>query len=343
MRHHKPNRAQRTAVSTSLPLATAAAVATLFASPAGAAPNDQPATPSTPAPVQPGTTDPEAAPQTTQPSPSQPGVQDPRDRQDEQDNTPTPSQPGVVTPEQDSGPEAQKPTRPVQPGVTPPRVAPLPVPGQPGPADPALTPREPGTPAPEGAAPQTPPPGADGAVAPDSEAPAPEMETLVQPQSWEAPRFESAPAAPVVEMEGPHAEFGASIDGGSLLPGHIANTHHFTNESGYVGTVGYRTPEGPGEAGVSVEFVDVNTVKVDAFVGGPGLADQKVGTVIDTTQLNAARAAVEQWIAAQPGGQAALDAAAQIKPPPVFPAGDFGPQTIDVAGAVTQWGGSLQY
>ncbi|WP_245550786.1 hypothetical protein [Nocardia paucivorans] len=326
-------------MSTSLPLATAAAVATLFASPAGAAPNDQP---TTPAPVQPGTTDPEAGPQTTQPSPSpsQPGIQDP---QDKQGSTPTPSQPGVVTPEQDSAPGDQKPTRPVQPGVTPPRVAPLPVPGRPDSADPALTPREQGAPAPEGSAPRAQQPGAEDAEAPDSETPDSELETLVQPPAWQAPRFESAPAAPVVEMEGPHAEFGASIDGGSLLPGHVANTHHFTNESGYVGTVGYRTPEGPGEAGVSVEFVDVNTVKVDAFVGGPGLTDQTVGTVIDTTQLNAARAAVEQWIAAQPGGQAALDAAAQIKPPPLFPAGDFGPETIDIAGATTQWGGSLQY
>src|SRR5690606_40363073 len=51
VKHRKPSRTQRAMASTSLPLATAAAVATLFASPAGAVPND-PTTPATPAPVQ---------------------------------------------------------------------------------------------------------------------------------------------------------------------------------------------------------------------------------------------------------------------------------------------------
>ncbi|SLI96013.1 Uncharacterised protein [Mycobacteroides abscessus subsp. abscessus] len=149
-----------------------------------------------------------------------------------------------------------------------------------------------------------------------------QTETLVQEPRWEAPRLEAAPAAPVVEMTGPHQEFGANVDGGAVLPGYVANTHHFSNEAGYV---------------------DVNTVKVTTYTGGEGLADNKNAFVLDTTQVNAAKAAVEQWIAAQPGGAAALEAAAQVKLPPLVPAGDLAPQTVNVAGVTTQWGGSFQY
>ncbi|MGO4614441.1 hypothetical protein AB4305_09630 [Nocardia sp. 2YAB30] len=322
--------------STSLPLATAAAVATLLAAPAGAAPNDQPTTPPTPAPAQPGVNETPSTPETTKPDPDKPeSKQDP----DKPESTPTPSQPGVTTPDSDHAmPDQKDPrlSRPTQPGVTPPRVAPLPVPGQqPGEPQAAVTPEQ-GTqpPAqPDGTQPDT--PGGDNA-----EAKQPESSTQAQPR-WQAPRMEAAPPAPVVEMTGPHAEIGANVDGGTLLPGYVANTHHFSNEAGYVGTIGYNTPTGAGEAGVSVEFVDKNTVKLTTYTGGEGLADNNTTAVFDTTQLNAAKAAVENWIREQPGGAAALEAAAQVKLP--LQSGDIAPQTVEVAGVTAQWGGSLQY
>ncbi|UGT60135.1 hypothetical protein [Nocardia asteroides] len=343
--------------STSLPLATAAAVATFFAAPAGAVPNDQPSTPATPAPVQPGTNaTPEQQPQTQQQGPTQPGTGPQSQQPQTPESKPTPSQPGVTTPEQDQAlPEKTDPklNRPTQPGVTTPRVAPLPVPGQegqPAPGQPAPGAAAPdqapgaqdqpaGTPSAPGAAPQASP-----GTAPQSggQADSAPSQTLVQPR-YEAPRVDAAPAAPVVEMTGPHAEIGAAIDGGALLPGYVANTHHFSNEAGYVGTVGYNTPTGSGEAGVSVEFVDSNTIHVSSFTGGEGLADAKSSVVLDTTQVNLAKAAVEDWIKAQPGGAAALDAAAQVKLPPIVPPGDTAPTTVDVGGVTTQWGGSLQY
>ncbi|MGK8509336.1 hypothetical protein ACRS5S_15235 [Nocardia asiatica] len=334
--------------STSLPLATAAAVATLFAAPAGAAPNDQPTTPPTPAPAQPGVNESPSTPETTQPEPNKPeSKQDPQ----KPESKPTPRQPGVTTPESDhAAPDQKDPklAKPTQPGVTPPRVAPLPVPGQQKPSDPqaavapdqaAPQPGQQATPQPEQQA--TPQQGAD---SDNAEARQPESSTLVQPQAqprWQAPRLEAAPAAPVVEMTGPHAEIGANIDGGTVLPGHVANTHHFSNEAGYVGTIGYRTPTGAGEAGVSVEFVDKNTVKLTTYTGGEGLASNNTTAVFDTTQLNQAKAAVEDWIREQPGGAAALEAAAQVKLP--LQPGDFAPQTAEVGGVTTQWGGSLQY
>lgn len=334
--------------STSLPLATAAAVATLFAAPAGAAPND-PTTPPTPAPTQPGVNESPSTPETTQPEPNKPeSKQDPQ----KPESKPTPSQPGVTTPESDhAAPDQKDPklAKPTQPGVTPPRVAPLPVPGQQKPSEPlpAVVPDQAAPqPGQQQAAPQ---PGQQttpqlGTQNDNAQARQPESSTLVQPQAqprWQAPRMEAAPAAPVVEMTGPHAEIGANIDGGTVLPGHVANTHHFSNEAGYVGTIGYRTPTGSGEAGVSVEFVDKNTVKLTTYTGGEGLAANNTTTVFDTTQLNQAKAAVEDWIREQPGGSAALDAAAQVKLP--LQPGDFAPQTVDVGGVTTQWGGSLQY
>ncbi|MEU1985327.1 hypothetical protein [Nocardia sp. NPDC019395] len=324
--------------STSLPLATAAAMA-IFASPAGAVPGDQPATPTTPAPAQPGTTPEQEGPETT---PSQPGVQN--ENGDQPGSTPTPSQPGVTTP--GPGEEGEQGlTGPTQPGVTTPRVAPLPVPGQDEKVQPAVTPDKPEgqqPPAPAKPGDQPAPPEAGG----DAQAPAPGTEALVQPQSpeWEAPRLQSAPVAPVVEMQGPHMEVGAAIDGAALAPGHFANTHHFTNESGYVGTAGFRTPTGTGEAGISVEFVDQNTINVSTFTGGNGLPDHRLDHTIDTTPVNTAKAAVEHWIAMQPGGADALKAASEIPPPPpLLPPGNYADQTINVAGVNTQWGGSLQY
>ncbi|MGV9820428.1 hypothetical protein [Nocardia xishanensis] len=343
--------------STSLPLATAAAVATLFAAPAGAVPND-PSTPTTPAPVQPGTETPQAenTPETTQPQPGKPEQTDPN----KPEAKPTPSQPGVTTPDPNQVmPDPKKDPKlaaPTQPGVTTPRVAPLPVPGQVEPVQPVVVvpgtesndpkPGQPGQTRPGGESGAQPGGDADARAAqpekPRSATPS-ESETLVQQPRWEAPRLQTAPAAPVVEMTGPHQEFGANIDGGAVLPGFVANTHHFRNEAGYVGTVGYNTPTGKGEAGVSVEFVDVNTIKVTSYTGGEGLAPNTSSFVLDTTQVNLAKASVEQWIAAQPGGAAALEAAAQVKLPPIVPPGELAPQTVDVAGVTTQWGGSFQY
>lgn len=337
--------------STSLPLATAAAMA-IFASPAGAVPSEQPTTPTTPttpAPAQPGTnqqpgtneqpggTQDQGSPETT---PSQPGVQN--ENPEGSTPTPSPSQPGVTTP--GPGEEGdQNLTGPTQPGVTTPRVAPLPVPGQPEAVQPAITPDRPDAPQPAqpGEAPApAPEPGVD--VQPG----APQTDTLVQPQEpqWDAPSLDSAPVAPVVEMQGPHMEIGAAIDGGSLAPGHFANTHHFSNQAGYVGTAGFRTPQGTGEAGISVEFVDENTINVSTFTGGNGLPDNRLDHTIDATPVNTAKAAVEHWIAMQPGGAAALDAAAKIPPPPpLLPPGNYPEQSINVAGVNSQWGGSLQY
>ncbi|MGQ4597403.1 hypothetical protein [Nocardia sp. R6R-6] len=349
MKHRKPSRAQRAMASTSLPLATAAAVATLFAAPAGAAPNDQP--------TQPGVTESPSTPETTQAEPGKPEAkQDPQKPDPQKPETkPTPSQPGVVTPDPDHAmPDQKDPrlARPTQPGVTTPRVAPLPVPGQqPGDPQPAVAPDQAAPQPGQQAAPQpgtqaAPQPGTHAAPQPGTQGGGnaearPESSTVVQQPRWQAPRLEAAPAAPVVEMTGPHAEVGANIDGNRLLPGYVANTHHFSNEAGYVGTIGYRTPTGQGEAGISVEFIDKNTVKLTTYTGGEGLADNNTTAVIDTTQLNLAKAAVENWIREQPGGAAALEAAAQVKLP--IQSGDSAAQTVEVAGVTAQWGGSLQY
>ncbi|MFR9752120.1 hypothetical protein ACL02S_13945 [Nocardia sp. 004] len=257
----------------------------------------------------------------------------------------TPPDSDRALPEQEDDPQL---TGPTQPGMTPPRVAPLPVPGQSTEAPQSEAELEQDG---EQTAPQ---PGAqaegDAEDTRNAEAQQPDNSMLVQPQrsqpqqqqqQWEAPRLEDAPPAPVVEMTGPHAELGANIDGGTLLPGYVANTHHFSNEAGYVGTIGYNTPAGAGEAGISVEFVDPNTIALTTYTGGEGVADNTATTVFDTTQLNMARAAVEDWIREQPGGAAALEAAAAIQPP--LPSGEFPPQTIEVGGVITQWGGSLQY
>ncbi len=352
--------------STSLPLATAAAVATLFAAPAGAAPDDQPTTPPTPAPAQPDADEPSSTPEATQPespeleseqdpqtpeqqtTPQQPGVTTPEQMPE---NGSTPQQPGVTTPEETT-PENESPRQPgvtspeqpgdgddlmveqpQQPGVTTPRVAPLPVPGQQDSEPPAATVPEDGTDQ------QVTPP-ANAGNGQNSDAGQSDSSIWTQPQ-WEAPRLDAAPPAPVVEMTGPHAEVGGNIDGGTLMPGYVANTHHFANEAGYVGTIGYSTPTGVGEAGASVEFIDMNTIHITTYTGGEGTADNGTTMVLDTTQLNMARAAVEDWIREQPGGAAALEAAANIELP--LPPGEIEPQTFEVGGVVTQWGGSLQY
>ncbi|MFE9582311.1 hypothetical protein ACFYO1_38445 [Nocardia sp. NPDC006044] len=350
--------------STSLPLAAAAAVASLLAAPAGAAPGDPSIPPTTappsPSPAQPGVVNPETPPS---PGTATPGPTNPQ-QPPSQPGVTTPGQPGVNTPDpvMPNPNKDPKLAQPTQPGVTTPRVAPLPVPGQSNQPQPAIVPDQPGEqkPGQPGAATPAQPgtqttPGTPGTqTAPsapgtqttpgDQNNQAQQPETLIQPQQqprWQSPQLQAAPPAPVVEMTGPHQEIGANVDGGAVLPGYVANTHHFNNESGYVGTIGYRTPAGAGEAGVSVEYVDANTVKVTTYTGGVGLADNKTISVFDTTQANLAKAAVEDWIKEQPGGAAALEAAAQVKLP--LQPGDLAPQTVDVGGVTTQWGGSLQY
>ncbi|MBO0853228.1 MAG: hypothetical protein J2P18_05600 [Nocardia sp.] len=355
-------------MATSLPLATAAAVATILAAgPASAAPVDQPNAPTTPAQpaddgqqpqgnTQPGVTTP-GQPGGTNPgpeggnSPSQPGVT-------------TPNQPGGTTPNQPSKPDDNL-TAPTQPGVTTPRVAPLPVPGQNDQAQqPAgtsdqnnqggqsdqLKPQQQSSPDQNAVTPSKPQPQ-------DSQ-----MGTLhgqqqggsgtAEQSHWNSPTMDAAPAAPVVKMQGPHTEFGANVDGGSLAPGYVANTHHFNNAHGYVGTMGYTTPTGLGDAGVSVEYVQANRVKVTTYTHNAGLGqvqkiahatgldDKKAEYNIDTTAPNAAKAAVEGWIKMQPGGQSAIDAAARVGR---IPQGGIAPQQAKVAGVTTQWGGANQY
>jgi hypothetical protein len=272
---------QRAVVGTSLPLATAAAVATLLAAPAGAVPVE-PAT----TPVLPIDND------TPTPTPAQPGVTTP------QPDVTTP-QPGVTTP----APGAQQPDQglagPVQPGVTAPRVAPLPVPGQSGQAQPAIMPEpgpvQPGQPQP--VEPVQPQPGQEAGPGNSMADNGPAQQAS---PGWSSPRLYTAPAAPVIHMVGPHTEVGANIDGGSLLPGYVANTHHFNNAHGYVGTIGYRTPTGTGDAGVSIEYVEANKIKVTTYTHTTGIDDLKAKTgfndiknttYIDTTQANAAKAA----------------------------------------------------
>lgn len=351
--------------STSLPLAAAAAVATILAAPAGAVPSDQPTTPATPAPAQPGTQQPsEEAPETGGPEQTQPETPEnvkPGENKPGQ-TKPTPAQPGVTSPAPGQPGQATPATpTPSQPGVTSPRVAPLPVPGQTGQgsqAQPAVQPEQAGTTPQQETTPgqQGTTPGQPGTTpgqqsqgqqsqtqpsVPSDQGTATEGEgsdQLVQTPTWQAPHFTDAPAAPVVEMEGPHQEVGLSVDGGDVLPG-VINTHHYNNASGYVGTVGYRTPTGFGDAGVSVEYIGENSVKVTTFNGGAGQADNTTVTVLDTTQANLAKAAVENWIKAQPGGAAAMEAAAKA----TLPVPGELLQTVNVAGVTTQWGGSLQY
>ncbi|PSR67305.1 hypothetical protein C8258_16515 [Nocardia sp. MDA0666] len=278
-------------------------------------------------------------------TPNQPGVTTPN-----QPGVTTP-QPGVTTPNQNTPKPDQNLASPTQPGVTTPRVAPLPVPGQGGQVQPAVVPDQP---TPNGQADQLKP----GQQSPDQTVGTPNKpqsqnggnadtlrsqqgnSTPSQQAQWTSPSLQAAPAAPVVQMNGPHTEVGANVDGGGLLPGYVANTHHFSNLDGYVGTVGYSTPNGVGDAGVSVEFVEANKIKVTSYTHATGFDDLKSENYVDTTEANAAKAAVEGWIKQQPGGAAALDAAAQIGR---LPQGDFAPQTVNVAGATTQWGGTVQY
>ncbi|NNH70172.1 hypothetical protein HLB23_09915 [Nocardia uniformis] len=302
MKHRKPAHTRRVLVHGSCSLITAVALATFVGVPAAAQEHS-------PTPSQPGVT-----------SPDEPGAGGDRPL-----DPSGPTQPGV-TPPQTPDDEATPPelATPQQPGVTPPRQAPLPVPGD------------------NGDTPQDTDPEweADDHSAASPDAGVTEEETPPQ-TAWQAPRTESAPAAPVVEMTGPHTELAGNIDAGPLAPGFAANGHYFSNPAGHAVTVGYRTPAGEGEVGASVEFVDSNTFRVSGFAGGAGLDDRVGDAMVDVTELNTARIAVEHWIRQQPGGAEAL--AALEQQPPVLPEGDIEPQTLDVGGATAEWGGSVQY
>ncbi|MGV9678077.1 hypothetical protein ACWDSJ_22605 [Nocardia sp. NPDC003482] len=393
--------------TTSLPLATAAAVATILSAPANAAPADQAPVPTEGAqqdqnvqqgntqqgnvqqgnvqqqapqqgdcapgqgnpctPPQPGTNpqqnQPGANPQQNQPGttpqqpgtgPSQPGTtpQQPGTGPS-QPGTTTPQQPGTTTPQQPgtTNPNGPDMAGPQQPGVTNPRVAPLPVPGQNNPNNnPPQTAPEPN--APNGSQDLKPgqqPQGPTTPSRPQQQQPQQQgggnSDNLTggqgdQQQRWNSPSLQQAPAAPVVTMTGPHTEVGANVDGGALLPGFVANTHHFSNLDGYVGTIGYSTPTGSGDAGASVEFVEPNKIKLTYYTHATDREDAKAETYIDTTQANAAKAAVEGWIRQQPFGSEALDAAGRVGR---LPEGEIAPATVNVGGLTTQWGGDVQY
>lgn len=365
MKHRKPNRIK---ASTSLPLAAAAAVVSLLSAPANAAPADPGAIPV--APVQPGATEENAVPEIPEKAEVVPA---PKPDTSKPDNTkPQQSQPGVTTPgtpkPDTTKPDATKPdpavdpnakpeagTQPAgvapqanspknsQPGVTVPRVAPLPVPGQSVPAVPVVVtpeqPAQPGLTQPGTTKPQT-------ETIIEGNEPDSGLNTLTgneavtpKPQ-WQAPVVETAPAAPVVEMTGPHTEIGANLDGGSTLPGFAANTHHFSNLDGYVGTIGYTTPGGTGEAGTALDFTVANQVKVTAFATTGAGDDRKLEFILDTAAANAAKADAENFIRLMPGGATVLEAAGQIGK---LPAGEMPGQTTDVGGVTTQLGGSVQY
>ncbi|MFE2958928.1 hypothetical protein [Nocardia tengchongensis] len=256
-------------------------------------------------------------------------------------------------------PGQPKSVRPSQPGVTVPRVAPLPVPGQSTQVQPAVVtpqqdqaipPTQPGTtvqPGQPGAQPVKP---NDRAADPAVTTPAqnPDADTMTGPQAatpkpqpqWQSPAVEAAPAAPVVAMTGPHTELGVNLDGGAVLPGWAANTHHFSNLDGYVGTIGYTTPGGLGEAGMSLDFTTVNQIKVTAFAGSGPDNDQKLEFVLDTAAANAAKADAENFIRLLPGGATVLEAAGQIGK---LPEGERASQSIDIGGVTAQTGGSVQY
>ncbi len=285
----------------------------------------------------------------TQVQPSQPGVTNPN----------TGAGQGAQQPKTDTQPAGNDPKSKTQPGVSTPRVAPLPVPGQQG-AQVVPVQVQPGTNGEQGqasqAGTQTQPgtQGQGGAQANQggqqanqgAQAEEKPTETLtgeqpaVEKPRWTAPAVEAAPAAPVVEMSGPHTEVGANIDGGAILAGFAANTHHFSNLDGYVGTIGYTTPGGIGEAGVALDYTVRNQIKVTAYSGNGAGADQKIEFLLDTTVANAVKADAENWIRLMPGGATILEAAAQVGK---LPAGELASNSIDVGGVTGQVGGTVQY
>lgn len=327
---------------------------------------DAPKTGTTPDTVQPGTVQPGTVqPGTTKP---QPGTTTPTTPTPDNGAQPAGTQPDANGPKADGNANTQpagtnpqgntpKSVRPVQPGVTVPRVAPLPVPGQQSQVQPAaVQPTQPGqstTPGqanqPGQQANQPTKPGDAGTATPAVDTtPQPSVDTMTGPQAtvpaqqpqWQSPAVDTAPAAPVVTMTGPHTELGVNLDGGAILPGWAANTHHFSNLDGYVGTIGYTTPAGMNEAGMSLDFTTVNQIKVTAFAGNGPDNDQKMEFLLDTTAVNAAKSDTENFIRLLPGGATIMEAAAQIGR---LPEGDKPSQSVDVGGVTAQVGGSVQY
>ncbi|MEC3954822.1 hypothetical protein VMT65_17415 [Nocardia sp. CDC153] len=302
-----------------------------------------PTTPSTPAPDngagKPDTGQPQGA---TQPDGTQKPT-DPNAPKNDQN-----AQPAGTNPQ----PAQPKSLKPSQPGVTVPRVAPLPVPGQNTQAQPAVTNTQPD----QATTPGQTTPGQNQPAKPNDQSAQPAVTTPQDPSvdtitgqptvttpaqpRWQSPAVDTAPAAPVVAMTGPHTEVGVNLDGGAVLPGWAANTHHFSNLDGYVGTIGYTTPGGMGEAGMSLDFTTVNQIKVTAFAGSGPDNDQKTEFVLDTTAANAAKAGAENFIRLMPGGAIILEAAAQIGK---LPEGDRPSTSVDVGGVTAQVGGSVQY
>ncbi|WP_433575509.1 hypothetical protein [Nocardia brasiliensis] len=139
-------------------------------------------------------------------------------------------------------------------------------------------------------------------------------------------------------MGGPHTEFGADFDGGILLPGVAANTHHFGNAAGYVATLSYGTPTATGEAGVSVDIDDPGAIRVTGYTG-TSETTQTHTLVINVEPLDSARNTIESWIRLQPGGDAALEALTHLLSPPP---GQYPQQTIEIAGATIRYSGTVE-
>ncbi|WP_244976123.1 hypothetical protein [Nocardia huaxiensis] len=367
MKHRKPNRIK---ASTSLSLAVAATAVTLFSTPANAAPADPGAVPAAPgqnggtdeSTVEPGgrnNTAPNDNGQNNnggqnngaQNNNGQPGVTTPGSPKPN-DETPKSNdaapKPDSESPKANENQPAGTDPKKVQPGVTVPRVAPLPVPGQnvqTGEQNQQAGQQNPAGQQNQQAGVQNPQTGT-GQPGAGNGAPAdPSVNTLTdevvveQQPRWQAPVLDSAPTAPVVEMTGPHSELGVSIDGGTLLGGWAANTHHFSNLDGYVGTIGYTTPGGVGAAGMSLDYTIANQIKVTAFATAGTDEDRKLEFILDTTLANALKADAENWIRLLPGGETILEAAGQIGK---LPAGELPAQTSDFGGLTAQVGGSVQ-
>ncbi|MBL1074992.1 hypothetical protein JK358_11365 [Nocardia sp. 2] len=351
---------------------------TLFSTPANAAPADPGAVPAqndenTTAPKQseaPNGTENDG--QGGQNQPGQPGVTTPGKPETEpktNEAEPKPNSNEPKTNENQPAGDQPKNSRPTQPGVTVPRVAPLPVPGQTvqvgqtgeqnagqqnagqqnpqaGQQDQAgQQNQQAGQQTQNGQ--QTPQTGAGQPGTGNGAQTDPSLNTLTdevvteapQQPRWQAPVLDAAPTAPVVEMTGPHSELGLSVDGGTLLGGWAANTHHFSNLDGYVGTIGYTTPGGLGAAGMSLDYTVTNSIKVTAFATTGTDENRTLEFILDTTVANAVKADTENFIRLLPGGATILEAAGQIGK---LPAGELPAQTVDLGGVTTQMGGSVQ-
>ncbi len=348
MKHRKPARARHVIAKGTLPIAAAAAAASIWAGQAGAVPNETPTTPpptstpkqpgvnspSTPSPTTPAPQPSPATPSPATPAPQQPGTTPAPQQPGTSPQQPGTSQPGVTNPADPTKPKDPNMATPSQPGVTTPSVtppmAPLPVPGQ---KEQAVVP-----PLQDQVVTPTPVPGQPQQQQPQQQPVlTPEQPAVVQPSPYRVPSNPSAPPAPVVPMKGQHVEVQANVEGGPVAPGVVANTHHFGNSAGYVGTAGFRTPTGTGEAGIAVDTTNPDIVKVTTYTKANATEPQKNSFEIDVRPAKAA----EQWVRMQPGGNAVVDAIQSVKLP-VIPEGGLAPQKVNVGGVVVDWGGSAQ-